>query len=101
MIGPVEEVDVVGGDQGQIELLGELDQLPVADGLLLEPVVVHLEEEIFPAEDIGELPDAPPGRVEIAGQDERVDLAGDAAAQANDDLGMFVQPFLVDPRLLV
>jgi len=101
MVGLIEKVDVIRCDEPEPELAAEFPHLPGAGGLLGEAVVVHFQEKAVFPEDIDELPEALPRAVEVFILNELVDLAVDAAAQANEALGVRRERLLVDAGLVI
>ena len=53
---PVDVVGVVGGDQSHLILPGQLDELGQDALLFLDAVVLQLDEEVLPAEDVHSTP---------------------------------------------
>ena len=51
-VGVLQVMDVVGGDELQVQVLRDRLQTDVDDLLLLDPLVLHLEEEVVGAEDV-------------------------------------------------
>lgn len=84
VVGAVEEVDVVGGDGLEIELLGEFEEGGGDAVLCFEAVVVDFDEGVLLAVDVAEFGEGVEGFVFVAGEDPFVDGAGDAAGEADD-----------------
>ncbi len=91
-------VDVAGGHQGQAHAVGQIDRAFHGDPLLFDAVVLDLDE-VSVAENLV----VPGGRLagffhagRTAHQQAAVQLAGDAAAQANQALAVGGQKLLVD-----
>ena len=101
VVGLVEKVDVVRGNEAETILFSKLHHLPRAGGLLGEAVVVHLEEKTVLPEDVDEFTKALARRIEVLVLDELVHLAVDAAAQADEPFGMGGEGLLVDPRFVI
>lgn len=101
VVGLIEKVDVVRRDESQPELAAEFPHLPCAGGLLGETVVMHFEEKAVFPEDIDEFPEALPRAFEVFILNELVDLAVDAAAQADEPLGVRRERLLVDAGLVI
>jgi hypothetical protein len=100
VIVAVEEMHVVGGDGFEAVLFAPLDHLPGALALLASIVVLDFEVEILGAEDVAELLQALLRLVLAVGEEEFVDLAVDAAAEADEALRMLAQRVLIDTRLV-
>ncbi len=92
---------VIRCDESEIELLSELHHLPRAQRLLGKTVVVNFQKKSLPPEDINEVPDTLAGVSEIVVLDELVNLAIDAAAQADEAFRVFGERLLIDPRLVI
>src|SRR5581483_6958828 len=75
----VDVVEVVGRGQTEAELLAEIDERRVDDVLLVDPVLLHLEEEAVLAEDVAVVGDRLPSAVEVVLRDAPRDLALQAA----------------------
>ena len=73
----------------------------VAFVLRFDAVVVHLEKEIFRAENVAKLRRALARLRHVVGLDRHIDLALETRAHPNQPLGMRGEQFLVDPRLVV
>ena len=101
VMAPLQEMHVVRRHEAEPELLREFWQDRVALFLHLDAVVVHLEEEIFRAQDIAKIGCALPGLGEVIGLDRHVDLALEAAAQPDQSARMFREQLLIDPRLVM
>ena len=97
----VDVVRVVGGDDGEVEVLAELEQAVAHPGLDVEAVVHQLEEEVLLAEDVLELRGGRPGLLVVADAQPGLDLAGRAAGGADEPLGVLVQQLPVGARLVV
>ena len=52
VMGALEEVHVVGGDQPESEVAGNVDQSRAVASLLFDPVVGQFDEEVFLSEDV-------------------------------------------------
>ena len=94
-------MNVVGGDQRQIELLGIFDQLAV-DALFLVHAVIHdFKIEVVAADKGGKFVDGALRAFFVAGQNVRRNLAADAGGEHNQPFVVFGQQFLVDARPVV
>ena len=105
VVGPrvvlLDIVDVVGGDALEPELLGPRYELAVDLGLLGNAVVLELQIEVPGPKGLLEEIDRVPRALEIVLENGLRDLAGEAAAQADQALPVGGQEFLVDARLVV
>ena len=100
-IALAEVVHVVGRHQREIQLPGQRQDALVDDLLILDPLVLHLEEEVAGPEDIAQAGgglERGPGLLDLecAGH-----FALEAAAQADEPLGVLGQQVLVDARAIV
>ncbi len=94
-------VAVVGGDDGDIEFALHLED-GFADGLIgLEAVVLDLEEEVALAEHLLELASGALGFVVLPCHQVLVDLACQAAGEANETFGVAGEEFFRDPGFAV
>jgi hypothetical protein len=94
-------VQVVGGDQRQVEVLGQPEQV-LADALLdRQAVVHHLDEEVLPAEDVPELGGGPDRGVVAADPQQGLHLAAGAARGGDQPLAVRLEQLAVHPRLVV
>ena len=96
----VHVVEVVGGHQGQVQVLGDAEQ--VASHLVLDrQAVVHqLDVEIALPEDVAELRRRGPGVVVLAEPEEGLDLTRGAARGGDQPLAIFVQKLPVGAGLV-
>ena len=97
----VQVVAVVGGDDADAGLLGHLQQVPVDGLLLLQPVGLHLQEEILLPEDVRELQRRVLGRLGAAAHDGLRHLAAEAGRKTDQPLGVLAQERLVDARVVI
>ena len=101
LVGLLQVVHVVGDDERQAELARDRLQADVDDLLLLDALVLHLEEELSGAEDVAEGGGGLERPPVLPAPQARRHLALEAAAQADEPLGVPGQQVLVDPRLVV
>ncbi len=83
-VGLLGVVQVVGGDQREVELLGDLDQLRERALLDVDAVLHQLDVEIAPAEDLGVLPGGALGELVIPALEGLAHLAAGATGGADD-----------------
>ena len=79
----VDVVDVVGGDDAQLELAGELEEVGDDALLLLEAVVHELDDEVLAAEDLDELTAGLAGGFVVAAEEGLWDDALEASGETN------------------
>jgi hypothetical protein len=91
-------VHVVGRHERQVELFGQWHEAAVDDQLLLDPLILHLEEEVVLPHDVAE----PRGRFErrpgLLDLECARDFTLQATAQRDQSRGVLRQQFLVDAR---
>ena len=85
-------------NQPDAQVPGDFRQNGIALSLLFHPVVVHLHEEIFRAENVAILSGALFGDVDLVRLNRGVHLARQTTAESNQSRGMLREKFLVDPR---
>ena len=100
-IALVDVVNVVGGDELEVEFLAELDQLPVYLGLLGQTVILQFKVEILRAERLPKPIHRRARLVDLVFHDQIRDFAGETARHGNQALAVGSQNLLVDPRLIV
>ena len=94
-------MDVAGGHQGQAHAVGQVDGRLHGHALDFQVVVLDLDE-VAVAEELVEPGGRLPGLLQVglaAGQQQAVQLAGNAAAQADNALVVGLQQLAVDARL--
>ena len=100
-VGVAQVVHVVRADQRQLQIARDGRQPAVDEPLLLDAVPLHLEEEVFGAEDVA----IRAGRLDrlafLLMRQPLGDLALQAAAQADQSLRVLREQLLVDARLVV
>ncbi|KAF5035124.1 hypothetical protein DSECCO2_588920 [anaerobic digester metagenome] len=96
----VQVMAVVGGDERQLQVIGQFDQEIVDRGLLGDAVGLELEIEAVRKER-HVLPGHGHGLVLALPQQLLVDLALEAGGQGNEALAVFAEQFLVHARLVV
>jgi len=100
-IAGVDVVDIVGGDNAELELAGELEQVGDDALLLLEAVVHELDDEVLAAEDLDELPTGLAGGFVVAAEEGLGDDALEAAGEADQAIGVLGELLEVGARLVV
>ncbi len=93
-------VQVVGGDQRQVELLGEAQQVLVHAPLDVEPVVHQLGEVVARAEHVAQLGGGLERLVVLAQPEPGLHLAAHAARGGDQAAGVGLQQLAVQPREL-
>ena len=101
VISPVQEMNVVRGNEADAEVLRDLRQHAVTNLLLLNSVVVQLDKEILCAENVAILGGEFRRLVDLVGLNRRVHLAGQAATQSDQSGRVRSEQFLVDPGTIV
>jgi hypothetical protein len=100
-VGFAKVMDVVGADEREPEVAGDCRQAAVDHPLILDPVPLHLEEEVARPQDVA---------IGAGGLDRLLlllvrqplgHLALEAAAQPDEALRVLSQQLLVDARLVV
>lgn len=94
-----EIVGVVGADQGNARLLVQAQQAPVHRGLLGDAVVLKLQIEIAPAQDLLHGQGIFPGPVIVAADQAAGNFTGQAGGQADKALRMPAQQVQVNAGL--
>ena len=94
-------MDVVGRDERQPQLRGELEHAGVDGRLLGDAVVLELEEEAALAEQSRHPRRALAGGIVVLAVQERRDLALEARGERDQPLGVRGQRLVVDARLVV
>ena len=96
----IDVVGVVGGQQRDLQVLGQPQQA-VADPVLdVEAVVHQLEEVVLPAEDVLEVGGGLAGGVVVAVAQVHLHLARGAAGGADDAAAVLGEQLAVHPRVL-
>ena len=101
VVRALEKVDVVGRDQPEPHVARPADELRVGLALGIHPMIVDLNEEILLPENVAVLSGQIAPALRIALENGAVDFSFEAAAQADEPLGMPGQQLLVDTRLVV
>ena len=101
VVGAVEEMDIVGGDDGELELPRKFDELGHHGELRFEAVVVEFHEGVFLSEDVAEFGEGFERLAGLAFEQPFVDRTGDAAGQADDAFRMGAEDFPVHAGLAV
>src|SRR5579863_6128205 len=92
---------VVGGDQRDAGFDGEAIDLGDETLVLVEPMVLNFEKEVFLAEDVAVGVSEPAGVVVFFGENGFVEVAAQAGREADEAFGMCGEEILVDARLVV
>ena len=87
-VGVFDVVHVVGGDDFEPELGGDLEQVGNNPALLLNAVIHDLDDEVILAENIDELGGGLAGLVELAREQEFRDDGGEAAGKTDQPLAV-------------
>ena len=95
-----EEVDVVGGHEGDARLPVDVEDLAVHLLLLGQSLVLHLEEVVALAEDVLELQGRAERLLGLAAQELLGHLAAEAGGQGDEALVVLPQEVLVHARLV-
>ena len=101
VVGALEEVDVVGRNQTEPEILAPAHKVRIHLPLRIHPVVVDLEEKIILPENLAVLPGQFASPLRIGVEDRAADLAFEAAAQSDEALGVTRQQLFVHARLVI
>ncbi|MPM58374.1 hypothetical protein SDC9_105205 [bioreactor metagenome] len=94
-------MDVIGGDHGQLEFPGQLDEAAVGAALLLHAVVHDFKIEVLPAENIAVLGHRPGGALHVVIENRGRDFAADAGRQTQQSFMMLAEQIAVHPGLIV
>jgi len=100
-VARVDVVQVVGGQQRDVELARDLEQVVAVTALDAEPVVHELAEVVVLAEDVSEVGGRRERAVVVGRLQPAVDLARGAAGRADDPLAVGLEQVAVDARLAV
>ena len=100
-IAGVDVVHVVGGDDAERELAGELEQVGDDALLLLEAVVHQLDDEVLAAEDLDEPAAGLAGGLVVAAEEGLGDDALEAAGETDQAVGVLGELLEVGARLVV
>ncbi len=93
-------VQVVGRDEGQVEVAGQAQQVVAHPALDVEPVLHELEVVVLAAEDVAVVGGGLLGEVVLAEPDPGLDLAGRAPGGGDEPLAVLREELAVDPRPL-
>ena len=94
-------VAVVGGEQRGVDAAGDLDELRVGALLVRDPVVLQLDEEVVPAEDVLQPSGPPLGLRHVAGQQRLEDHPSQASGRRDQAVVVALEELPVDPGLVV
>jgi hypothetical protein len=97
----VDVVQVVGDDQWQANFRGQADELLVETSLLGQAMVLELQEETVPAENLAVLAGEPPRAIPVVDLEGPRDLAVQAGRKPDQALAVPGQMLAIDPRLVV
>ena len=97
----VDVVDVVGGDDAELELASELEEVGDDALLLLEAVVHELDDEVLAAEDLDELTAGLAGGFVVAAEERLRDDALEAAGETDQSVGVLGELLEVGAWLVV
>jgi hypothetical protein len=100
-VGLPQIVDVVGADEGQPEIARDWQEAGIHRALLVNPLILHFEEEVAGAEDVAKRGRRLEGLAWLFGPEPGRDLALQAAAEANQPARVLGEPRFVDPRLVI
>ena len=101
VVGFFEEVDIVRGDEPEVERAGDFDEVGIDAALGVEAEIVDFDEVIFRAKDLAVFRGGRLGFFKIPIGDLRGDLALEATAQRDEPLRMGRKAFVVHARLVV
>ena len=94
-------VKVIGGNQSQIILLGQLQEPRISKLLFPKSMVLNLQEKIILAENIYVFPDQGIGLFHIPCDDSPGNFPCHAGTEADKPFVIFSKQFLVNPRLVI
>ena len=100
-IGGVDVVNVVRGDDLQVELFGKFEEAGDNLPLLGDTVVLDLDEVVFAAEDIDETRAGFPGFVLAVVEEVLGNERGKTAGEADESGGVFGEGIEIGARLVV
>ena len=96
-----EVVAVVGGDERDVEVFFEAEEIGVDLLFELEALVLNFEEEVAAAEDVLVLRGSAARGLVVPFHQVLAELAGEAAGEADESCGVFGEIFLADARLAI
>ena len=91
---------VVGSQERRPQAMGDLDKLRVGLALLLQPVVLQLDEQVVPPEDVLEPCGTRSGELHVTAQQGLVDEAPEAPGRRDNPLVVALEQLPVRPRLV-
>ena len=94
-------VAIIGGDDRQAEVLAEFQQFGVGLTLAVDAVVHEFQVHVVVPQDVAIAVDGVRRLFQVAVEDVSVDLALEAAGEADQPLGVLGQKFLVDARAVI
>ncbi|CAB4851354.1 unannotated protein [freshwater metagenome] len=97
----VDVVEIVGGQQWDVEASGDAQEIVAVAALDAEPVVHQLAEVVVLAEDVPEVRGCGERAIVVARLQPAVDLARGASGRADDSLAVGLEQVAVDPGLAV
>ena len=92
---------IVGADDFKIKFLGQLEESGDDLALFGDPVVLDLDEKVLPAEDLHKPAAGPLGLLETVVHQVMGHERGQAAAEADQAVGVLRQGLEIGPRLVV
>ena len=101
VVGFFEEVDIVRGDEAEVERASDFDEVGVHAPLGVEAEIVDFDEVILRAEDFAIFRGGRLGFFKMPVCELRGDLAFEATAQRDESLRMGCEAFVIDARLVV
>ena len=101
MIALLQIVHVVRADERQVQLVRERQQASVDDRLFLDPLILHLEEEVVRPEDVAETAGRFERGTRLLDLQRARHLALEAAAEADEAFRVPREQLLVDARPVV
>ena len=100
MVATIHEMHVIGGHGFETVFGCPFEELPRHGALLLHAVIHEFEVEIFRPEDVTKLHEASFRLVFAIAEKEFVNLAFEAAAQADEAFAVLAQQFPVEARIV-
>ena len=101
MVGPVGVVAVVGGEDRRADLLGDVEQPRVRLMLCRDPVILQLDEEVVPTEDVLQAGRLFESTSFVAVEQRLQDVSAETSGGCDQPLGVPLQQLPVHPGLVV